>query len=159
VKRILTILSLCTISLFAEQVKIVAESFDGNEKKGITVFKGKVVITKGKDELKASKVTVHADTERNPYKYAAEGDVSFFIDMPDNNMTYKGDAGKVVYYPLKQEYQFFTDVHLYQVGTNRKIFGEKVILNAKDGRAKALGKEKAPVIMIFDIEDKEKEAK
>ena len=153
-KKILTILSLCALSLFAEQVKIVAESFDGNEKKGVTVFKGNVVITKGKDELKASKVTVHTTTERNPYKYEAEGNVSFFIDMPDNNMTYKGDAGKVVYFPLKQEYQFFTNVHLYQVDTNRKIFGEKIILNAKDANAKAVGKEKTPVIMYFDIEEK-----
>lgn len=154
-KKILTIMSLCVLSLFAEQVKIVAESFDGNEKKGITVFKGNVVITKGKDVLKASKVTVHTTTERNPYKYEAEGNVSFFIDIPDNNMTYKGDAGKVVYLPLKQEYQFFTNVHLYQIGTNRKIFGEKVILNAKDANARAIGKEKAPVIMIFEIEDKQ----
>ena len=83
-----------------------------------------------------------------------QGSVSFYIDLPDNNTTYKGDAGKVVYLPLKQEYQFFTNVHLYQIGTNRKVFGDKVLLNAKDGNAKALGKDKAPVIMIFNIEDK-----
>ena len=157
--KILIIISLCVLSLFAEQVKIVADSFDGNEKKGVTVFKGNVKITKGNDELNASKVTVLTDKERNPYQYEAEGDVSFYIDMPENNTTYKGDAGKVVYYPIKQEYQFYKNVHLYQLGTNRKVFSEEVILNAKDGNAKAIGKEKAPVIMIFNVEDKKEKKK
>lgn len=156
-KKILTILGLCLVSLSAEQVKIIADSFSGNEKKGITTFTGNVRITKGSDELNASKVIVHTDKERNPIKYIADGNVSFYIDLPDNNATYKGDAHKVVYFPIKQEYQFYTNVHLYQVGTNRKIFGEEVILNTVDGNAKAVGKDKAPVIMIFNIEDKKKE--
>jgi len=159
IKKLVVIISIFSLSLCAEQVKILAESFDGNEKKGLTVFTGNVKITKGSDELNASKVTVHTDKNRNPIKYIAEGDVSFYIDLPENNATYKGDANKVVYLPIKQEYQFYTDVHLYQIGTNRKIFGEEVLLNAVDGNAKALGKEKAPVIMIFNIEDKKKENK
>lgn len=157
--KILTILSLCVLGLFAEQVKITADSFSGNEKKGITTFQGNVKIVKGNDELNASKVTVLTDKDRSPYEYKAEGSVSFYIDLPDNNTTYKGDAGKVVYLPLKQEYQFFTNVHLYQIGTNRKVFGDKVLLNAKDGNAKALGKDKTPVIMIFNIEDKKEKTK
>jgi lipopolysaccharide export system protein LptA len=145
--------------LLAEQVKITADAFEGNEKKGITIFSGNVKIKKNRDELNASKVTVFTDKERSPYRYEAEGDVSFYIDLPDNNATYKGDAGKVVYLPLKQEYQFYTDVHLYQLGTNRKVFGDKVMLNAIDGNAKALGKEKTPVIMIFNVKEKDEKIK
>lgn len=144
-------------TLLAEQLKIVSINFSANEKKGITTFEGDVKITKGRDELNASKVTVFTDPDRNPYRYEAEGDVSFFIDLPENNATYKGDAGKVVYMPLKQEYQFYEDVHLYQLGTDRRVFGEEVILNAKDGNAKAAGKKKKPVIMYFNIEEKKKE--
>ena len=156
-KKILTIISLCAVPLLAQQVKILADSFVGNEKKGITTFKGNVKITKGNDELNATRVSVYTDADRNPQKYEAEGNVSFYIDLPENNATYKGDAGKVVYYPIKQEYQFYTNVHLYQLNTDRKIFGEEVILNTVDGNAKAIGKEKAPVMMIFNIEDKKKE--
>ncbi len=156
-KRVLMFVGLCILPLSAEQVKIIADSFYANEKKGLTVFKGNVKITKGNDELNASKVTVFTDKERAPQQYKAEGDVSFYIDLPENNATYKGDAGRVVYFPLKQEYQFHTDVHLYQLGTNRKVFGEKVILNTKDGNAKAVGKDKAPVIMIFDVENKKED--
>ena len=155
-KKILILLNIFTALVLAEQVKIIADSFKGNEKKGLTVFSGNVKITKGHDELNASKVTVYTDTERTPYKYEAEGDVSFYIDLKDTNMTYKGDAQKVVYSPLKQEYQFFTNVHLYQLGTNRKVFGNEVQLNAKDGNAKAIGKDKTPVIMIFNVKEEDK---
>lgn len=158
-KKILILFGLCTLSLLAEEVKIMADAFDGNEKKGITTFIGNVKITKGSDELNASKVTVLTDKDRNPYQYEAQGNVSFYIDMSENNATYKGDAQRVVYLPLKQEYQFYTNVHLYQLETNRKIFGEEVILNAKDGNAKAIGKAKNPVIMIFNIDEKNKNEK
>ncbi len=150
-------MSLCSVTLFAEQVKILADAFDGNEKKGVTVFKGNVKITKGSDELNASKVSVFTNKDRTPYRYEAEGKVSFYIDLVDNNATYKGDAGKVIYLPQKQEYQFYKNVHLYQLGTDRKVFGEEVLLNAIDGNAKAVGKEKAPVMMIFNIEEKDEQ--
>ncbi len=156
-KKTLIVLTILITVLYAEQVKITADAFEGNEKEGLTIFSGNVHITKGSDELNASKVTVRTDKDRTPYRYTAEGDVSFYIDLKDNNMTYKGDAGKVIYFPLKKEYQFFTNVHLYQVGTNRKVFGDEVKLNAKDGNAKAMGKDKTPVIMIFNVEDKKKE--
>jgi len=156
-KRIFIILNVLVSILLAEQVKIIADAFEGNEKKGLTTFSGNVKITKGNDELNASRVSVYTDKKRTPYQYEAEGNVSFYIDLKDNNMTYKGDAGKVIYYPLKKEYQFYKNVHLYQLGTNRKVFGDEVKLNAKDGNAKAMGKEKTPVIMIFNVEDKKKD--
>ena len=155
-KKILIFINLLTSFVLAEQVKIIADSFDGNEKKGLTVFSGNVKITKENDELNASKVTVYTDKDRTPYKYEAEGDVSFYIDLKDNNMTYKGDAQKVIYSPLKKEYKFFTNVHLYQLGTNRKVFGNEVQLNSKDGNAKAIGKDKTPVIMIFNVKEEDK---
>lgn len=157
--KTLIILGLYVLSLLAEQVKVTADSFSGNEKKGITVFQGNVKITKGNDELNATTVTVHTDKDRKPIQYGAEGNVSFYIDLPENNASYKGDAGKVLYFPHKQEYQFYRNVHLYQIGTDRKVFGDEVLLNAIDGNAKALGKSKAPVIMIFNIEDKEEKSK
>lgn len=158
-RKIATVLMLCAFSLSAEQVKITADAFEGNEKKGITTFIGNVKIKKGNDELNASKVTVLTDKDRNPYQYEAQGDVSFYIDLHEQNATYKGDAQKVLYLPLKQEYQFYTNVHLYQLKTDRKVFGEEVILNAKDGNAKAIGKEKSPVIMIFNVDEKNKNEK
>jgi lipopolysaccharide export system protein LptA len=154
VKKILTILSICTVMLVGEQVKIIADKFDANEKKGITIFLGNVKITKGNDELNASKVIVFTDKNRNPYRYEAEGDVSFYIDLKESNATYKGDAGKVIYFPTEKKYQFFTNVHLYQLGTDRKIFGDEVKLNTLDGNAQAMGKDKTPVIMIFNVEEK-----
>lgn len=148
------ILNLCLLPLLAEQVKIISDKFEANENKGIAVFTGHVKITKSNDELNASRVTVFMDKKQNPYRYVAKGNTSFYIDVKEKNTTYTGDAGKIVYLPLKNEYQFYDNVHLYQLGSDRKVFGDEVILNTLDGNAKAIGKEKAPVIMIFNIEEK-----
>lgn len=153
-KKIILIINLCLLPLFAEQVKIISDAFEGNEDKGIAIFTGHVKITKEQDELNASKVSVYTDENQSPYRYEAEGDTSFYIHLKDRNTTYTGDAGKIVYLPLKKEYQFYHNVHLYQLGSDRKVFGDEVILNTIDGNAKAIGKEKAPVIMIFNIEEK-----
>lgn len=142
------------MGLFADQVKIISDAFEANENKGIAIFTGHVKITKAEDELNASKVTVLTDKDQNPYRYEAEGQTSFYINLKDKNATYTGDAEKIVYLPLKKEYQFYGNVHLYQSGSDRKVFGDEVILNTIDGNAKAIGKEKAPVIMIFNVEEK-----
>lgn len=145
------------LSLFAaEQLKIVADEFRANEKAGYTVFEGNVHIKKGSDELNASKVEVHIDSERTPTKYIAEGAASFFIKA-ENNSTYQGKAHKVVYLPLKQEYRFFGDVHLKQLDQHKQIDGEEVVVNIKEGTAAAKGAKKQPVIMIFNLPEEKKQ--
>ncbi|MCJ7764872.1 MAG: lipopolysaccharide transport periplasmic protein LptA, partial [Thiovulaceae bacterium] len=101
------------VSLQAEQLKVVAKSFESDENRGVTVFRGDVQITKGPDELNASTVTVYTDAKRKPTKYVAEGKVSFFIKT-ENSSTYKGKAGRAVFIPLTKEYHFFTNVHIEQ---------------------------------------------
>jgi lipopolysaccharide export system protein LptA len=137
----------------ADQLKIVSEFFEGDEKEGISVFSGNVKITKGKDELNATKVTVYTDKKRTPTKYVAEGNVSFFISA-ENNASYRGRAQKAVFLPEQQEYQFFKGVHLRQIDQRKQIDGDEVIVNIAEGRAVAKGAEREPVIMIFDIQDK-----
>jgi lipopolysaccharide export system protein LptA len=139
-------------SLCAEQLKIISEFFEGDEKEGISVFSGNVKITKGKDELNATKVTVYTDKKRTPTKYVAQGNVSFFISA-ENNASYKGRAQKAVFLPQQQEYRFFKGVHLRQIDQRKQIDGDEVIVNIAEGRAVAKGAERKPVIMIFDIQE------
>jgi len=94
------------LSLQAEQLKIVAKSFNGDEKSGVTVFKGNVQITKGSDELNASIVTVYTNAKRKPTKYVAKGKVSFYIKT-QNRAVYQGKAEKAVFLPTKKEYHFY----------------------------------------------------
>ena len=121
------------------------------------MFTGNVQISKGTDEMNASKVTIYTDKDRSPYKYIAEGNVSFFITT-ENNSTYHGSAQKAIFLPNEGEYQFFKEVHLKQLNERKEINGDEVVVNIKDGTARAKGAEKEPVIMIFNIKEK-KESK
>ena len=139
--------------LQAGQLKVISDRFEGNENKGISVFKGNVRITMNTDEMNASKVTIYTDKDRSPNKYIAEGNVSFFITTEDNS-TYSGSANKAVFLPNESEYQFFKNVRLIQLNEHKQIDGDEVIVNIKKGTATAKGAEKEPVIMIFHIKDK-----
>lgn len=137
----------------AEELRVVAENFDADEQKGISTFTGNVKIEKGSDELNASKVVIYVDKARKPTKYIAEGDVSFYI-RTENNDTYRGRSQKAVFVPAEKIYRFYTDVHLKQINRHKEINGDEVVLDALKGRAVAKGAEKKPVIMTFQLEDK-----
>ena len=143
------------LSLQAEELKIIANSFDGDEKKGVTVFKGNVKITKGFDKLNAQIVKVFTNAKHTPTKYVAKGKVTFFLKS-ENNATYKGKAGKAVFYPLTKEYHFYKDVNIRQLDQKKQIIGEEVVINTVEGTAKANGDGKKPVVMTFELEEKGK---
>lgn len=145
-----------TLNISAEELQVKANLFNTDEKKGLSIFEGDVNVKKGSDELNASKVTIHTDEKHQPTKFIAKGDVSFNIHTLDGAV-YKGIAGKVIYLPIKKEYLFFENVHLQQVNEKKEIIGEEVVLKTIDGKAYAKGAKKEPVIMIFDIAEKEEE--
>ena len=147
---IFTLLLSCA---YAEELKIKADYFESDQKKGISVFRGNVHIKKSYDEINASKVTIYTDKERNPVKFVAEGNVSFKL-MDEQKKRYVGKAQKVIYAPQKEEYRFYTNVHLRQIGDKKEIQGDEVIFDAIAGKASAKGVKNNPVIMIFDIKEK-----
>ncbi len=142
------------LSLQAEQLKVVAKSFDADEKSGITVFKGAVKVTKASDKLNADIVTIHTNTKRKPTKYVAKGNVSFYI-VTENKAIYKGTAGKAVFVPAKKEYHFYDNVHIEQMDEKKEINGEEVIISTVEGKARAKGGDSKPVVMTFEIGDEE----
>ena len=143
------------ITAEAQQLKIVAKSFDADEKKGVTVFKGAVKITKGFDKLNADVVTVYTNAKRKPTKYIAKGDVSFYLKA-ENGAEYKGKAQKVIFVPTKKEYRFYRDVHIEQLDEKKEINGEEVVISTVEGKARAKGGNTKPVVMTFEIEEEEK---
>ena len=149
---ILTVL--ITQFLVAQELKVKANSFDMDEKKGISIFTGDVNVIRGKDELNATKVTILTDKKHNPIKFTAFGNVSFLLQS-ENGLKYKGNAGKVIYIPKKKEYYFYKNVHLKQLNEKKEIMGDEVVLKATDGKAYAKGAKSEPVIMIFNIDNNE----
>jgi len=144
--------------LHAQELQVKANLFETDEKKGVSVFNGDVNVIKGTDELNASEVTIYTNQEHKPTKFIAVGDVSFNIET-ENGAIYKGQAGKVIYLPLTKEYLFFTNVHLQQVDEKKEIIGEEVVLKTIEGKAYAKGAKSEPVIMIFDMPEKEEDKK
>ena len=152
--KVIVFLIFIVIELFSQELKIKADSFKADEKRGVSIFEGSVNIVKGFDELNASKVTIFTDKKHKPIKFIAQGDVSFKIKTKKKAL-YRGKAQKVIYVPKQKEYKFFGNVHLLQVDKKKEIIGDEVVLQVVDAKAYAKGKKSEPVIMIFDIaEDK-----
>lgn len=147
------ILLLTFVSMNAEELKVISDNFKADQQKGVSVFTGNVKVTKGSDELNASKVTIFTDKERKPYKYLAEGDVSFYI-VTEQNEKYRGKSQSAVYMPNESEYQFYTKVDLLRLDDYRRVKGDKVIVNTIQGSAAAESTKDEPVIMIFNLQDK-----
>jgi lipopolysaccharide export system protein LptA len=152
------LLSLLTLmlasSLMSGELKVKANQFDADEKKGISIFQGNVNVIKSNDELNASKVTIYTDEKHEPTKFVAKGDVSFHIET-EKGSVYQGTSQEVVYLPKKKEYHFFKNVHLNQIDEKKEIRGEEVVLKIVEGKAYAKGLKSEPVIMIFNMPDKE----
>ncbi len=159
-KFILLLTTFLITFLPAEELRVKAEQFSTDEAAGLTVFTGEVNIIKGSDEINASKIVIYTNQKREPIKFIANGNVSFYIKAVSKTgdiSTYKGVSQKVIYLPLKKEYQFFRNVHLEQVDDKKVIIGEEVVLKTLEGKAYAKGANKESVIMIFNMpQDKEK---
>lgn len=141
------------ISLYADELKVVADGFKSDQKKGISVFSGNVKVIKGSDELNASKVTIYTDADHKPVKYVAEGDVSFKI-ITETKEHYRGKSQTVIYLPKEGEYQFMTKVDLIRLDDYRRVKGDKVVVNTLAGSASAQSSSDEPVTMIFTIDEK-----
>jgi len=152
--RLILLTFMLASSLMSQELKIKANQFHTDEKKGISVFQGKVNMLKASDEINASKITVYTDKERKPTKFIAQGDVSFNL-MTKEGAIYKGKAGKVIYKPKDKEYYFYDDVHLLQIGDKKEIIGDEVVLKMTEVKAYAKGVENEPVIMIFNMPEEE----
>ncbi len=148
---ILTSVMVCLAS--SEELKVISDNFKGDQRQGVSVFNGNVKVTKGKDELNASKVTIYTDKENKPTKYLAEGDVTFYI-VTEMNEKYKGKSQTAIFLPNENEYQFFTKVDLIRIDDYRRVKGDKVVVNTIHGHASAESANNEPVVMTFTIQDK-----
>ena len=152
-KRLFMIIPLFVILATAEELKVISDSFKGDQRQGVSVFTGNGKVTKGLDELNASKVTIYTDKENKPTKYLAEGDVSFYI-VTELGEKYKGKSQTAIYLPNENEYQFFKKVDLIRIDDYRRVKGDKVVVNTIHGHASAESANDEPVVMTFTIQDK-----
>jgi len=153
-KYILIMAVFLQFGLFAEELKIKANSFSADEHKGVSVFSGDVTIKKRNDELNASEVTIYTNKDNKPTKFVATGGVNFKLETK-KGAQYEGKANRVIFLPQKKEYRFYENVHLKQINEKKEIIGDEVVLEIENGKALAKGVTTEPVIMIFDIDEEE----
>ncbi len=147
------ILLFASLLLFAEEVKISADKFQADEVNKIAVFEGNVKLIKGKDLIKAEKLTILFDNKNKPIEYSAEGNPIFQFVMKDK--TYKGKADKIVYTPNDGKYSLIGDVFVKEEKENRKIYGDKLTIDKATGKITIKGKKNEPVRFIFQVEEKQ----
>lgn len=150
--KLIFITLLCVFGLYAQELKVLSDNYKGDQSTGTSIFTGHVIVTKGLDELNASKVTIFTDSNRKPVKMIAEGDVSFYI-VTELNEKYRGKSQRAVYLPNEKEYQFYTKVDLIRLDDFRRVKGDKVVVNTIHGHASADSANNEPVMMVFTLQD------
>lgn len=153
IKRLTLFATLLTLTLTAQELKVISDNFKGDQPQGVSTFTGNVKVTKGLDELNATKVTIYTDASRKPVKYLAEGSVSFYI-VTEMGEKYRGVSQRAIYLPNESEYQFYQKVDLLRIDDYRRVKGDKVVLNTIQGHASADSAGGEPVMMVFTLEDK-----
>ncbi|MDP3265583.1 MAG: lipopolysaccharide transport periplasmic protein LptA [Sulfuricurvum sp.] len=150
--KLIFIALFCVFGLYAQELKVLSANYKGDQSTGTSVFTGNVIVTKGLDELNASKVTIYTDSNRKPIKMVAEGDVSFYI-VTELKEKYRGKSQRAVYLPNEKEYQFYTKVDLIRLDDFRRVKGDKVVVNTIYGHASADSANNEPVMMVFTLQD------
>ncbi|XPV69942.1 MAG: LptA/OstA family protein [Halarcobacter sp.] len=147
---------------FAQQEKLVidANSFEADDKRGISVFTGNVKLKMGNDRLNANKLEIYVDTKsksksKTPTKYIATGAVDF--EIHSKGKIFIGNGNRVIYNPSKQEYTVIGKGYIKEKVEQREIYADKIFINQLTGSARVSGSEDKPVRFILNIDNSGKQ--
>jgi len=145
-----------------DQLIIDADQFEASDEKGLSIFTGNVKLKKIKDRLNSDKLEVYmtpkkkdgSKQKRVALKYIATGNADFEVYASGKHYIGKGD--KIIYNPVKSEYEIIGKGFLKEVNENKTLYGETIFLNQTTGEARVRGTKNKPVRFIMEIESKEK---
>jgi lipopolysaccharide export system protein LptA len=145
--------------MFSEKLIIDANKFEAYDDKGLSIFTGNVKMVKADDELKSDRLDVYLSekngkTKREPLKYIATGNVEFKVKTADKS--YEGKGDKVVYEPKIMKYVITGNGFLKEINEDKRLFGDKIVIDQITGEAKVSGTQNKPVRFIIDIADNKK---
>ncbi len=138
--------------LNASEVQITANKFMADETKGISVFTGSVHVVRGADDLKADKVVINFDKNKQPIKYTATGHAE--VKMNINKKRYLGKGGILIYEPKLLTYIIKNNAFLHEIDTDKKVYGDTILVNQAKGYYEVDSQKNKPVKFIFQIKDK-----
>jgi lipopolysaccharide transport protein LptA len=137
--------------LFGSNLEVSANSFyhkDGEKK---AVFSGNVVAKEDGNLIKSDKITVYLDDNSEAKEYIAQGNVYFELKAPKRFI--KGRCIKIKYIPLEDKYYLNGKVVVEDVLNKRKIYGDEIIIDNKNGASYAKSSSKKPVKFIFKVKN------
>ena len=150
--RYLLIIATLVTSIFASNLEVSADSFyhkDGDNK---AVFSGHVVAKEEGNLIKANKITVFLDENSEAKEYIATGNVYFELKAPKRFI--KGKCAKIRYIPVEDKYYLNGNVVVEDVLNKRKVYGDEIIIDNKNGASYAKSSSKKPVKFIFKVKSK-----
>jgi lipopolysaccharide export system protein LptA len=147
------LIALISIFAFANDLKIISDEYNGDNKKGVSVFSGNVKATLKSDKLNADEITIYTNKSNKPKKLIAKGNVEFFVKTEDGSK-YEGRSNKAIYLPQEKLYEFLGDVKIMQLDDKKEIIGQEVKVDLVNSTAKAKSSKDKPVVMIFEVEEK-----
>ena len=146
--RFLIILILFIFS-YAENMEILANHFEYNQENNLSQFIGNVKVTKNNEKIESNKLIVYTTKDRKLYKLIAQGNVKFKIT--NQNATYIGTSDKLTYIKPKQLFILEGHVHITKTQDNQQLFGNKVIIDKKNGTANVIGSKNKPIKFIIKV--------
>ncbi len=150
-EKVLFFLTILAISLNAEELKVTSKYFHYDMAGKISVFKGDVNATKGKDNIVAGEMKVFFDKNKKPLKFIATKNVRFIISL-DKNSTYTGKSDKLTYQLNNGNIILQGNAKISKLETNESVKGNKIVLNRKTKNAEVTGGKK-PVEIIIKVNE------
>lgn len=151
-KNILLLLLLCCSFSFASQIEVKALNFYADENIGKSILSGNVVVTRNQDVLNTDELIVYTDKNKKAIRYEAIKNAKFKILLKDK--IYKGSGDKFVYDVLKDTYEIVGNAYISELQTNKKLYGDKIIIDRKTNVYRVESKDQKPARFVFDVEQK-----
>ena len=150
-RKIIFLLFFSFLNVFASKIEVSALNFYADENLGESILSGDVKIKKDKDILTSEKLIIYTNKNRKPIKYKATQNPQFSIYLKDK--LYKGSGDVFVYDVVKDVYEIQGNAFIYEITTNKKLYGEKIIVDRKKNTYQVQSDNKKPTRFTFELED------
>ena len=102
-----------------QPINIEADQAEADDKSGVTIYKGDVIITQGSMRILGDKVTIHFDDNQDITKVVAIGKPAKFRQQPDGEVEFQNaEARTLEFYTSEDTIVMLGNAHSWQ-GENR----------------------------------------
>lgn len=109
-----------------KDIEIEADSAEMDDIKGITIYRGDVVVTQGSIRMTGHTMTVHFDDNGDMELVIMQGKPATYRQLPDNSETYdEAEARQMEYYALK-DYIILIDNALVTKPNGSRMSGSRI---------------------------------